>query len=293
MPPPDAWFSMSDLPPGRVRVRVRWPGYVVIAASDVDRKGRRHWHEVIDRDLRPLRARPEAWQPLDVTRWQWPNGREPEPLPIQVTPSLATIGGVSFDATAAAAEMEEWREAARAQADIPPPEKGQWWRDISLVRYEPMGAVSLDHGEARIMRHLILERSMPLDLRRQRSNAAVLADLKLTWADIYGAQARGGDWQPPLVAQPEDHADFDVVMGWFAEVAPANREMIVLRGRMLAPPATWVELGDEISRHWTRAQQIYKAAIEDLVAAANRPRLRGEARIAALRERNRVARGRG
>ena len=38
------------------------------------------------------------------------------------------------------------------------------------------------------------------------------------------------------------------------------------------------------------AQQIYKETIVDLVQAANRPRWRGEARIAEVRERNRLAR---
>ena len=132
---------------------------------------------------------------------------------------------------------------------------------------------------------------MAMDLRRQKSNAAVLADLKLTWADIYGEQSKGDDWQPPLVPLPQDWADFDVVMGWFAEVAPRHREMTVLRGRTLSPPLTWVVLGEMIKRHWTRSQQIYKEAVSDLVAAGNRPRHRAEARIAEVRERNRVARG--
>ena len=290
MPDDPRWYSFDDLPGGRLRVRVRWPGYIVEAASEVDKKGRRHWHEIAGRELRPLKARLSAWQPLDATRWQWPNGIEPQPLPMRVTPALATIGGVAFDAATAAAEMEEWREAARANADQPPPEKGQWWRDVTRVQYEPMGAVSLDHGEARIMRHLILEAGMAMDLRRQKSNAAVLADLKLTWADIYGEQSRGDDWQPPLVPLPQDWNDFDTVMGWFAEVAPREREMTVLRGRTLSPPLTWVVLGDMIKRHWTRSQQIYKEAISDLVAAGNRPRHRAEARIAEVRERNRVAR---
>lgn len=288
------WYSFDDLPAGRVRVRVRWPGYVVLAASEIDKKGRRNWYEIAGLELRPIKAQLSAWQPADATRWQWPNGVEPKPLPMRTTPALAMIGGVSFDAATAAAEMEEWREAARARhgQQAPAEPSTQWWRDVTRVAYEPMGSVSLDHGEARIMRHLILERSMPMDLRRHKSNAAVLADMKLTWADIYGLQSRGDDWEPPLVPQPQDWADFDVVMGWFAEVSPRDREMIILRGRMMAPPLTWLALGDEIGRHWTRAHQIYKQAISDLVAAANRPRYRAEARIAEVQERNRVARGR-
>ncbi len=286
----EPWYSMQDLPPGRLRVRVRWSGYEVLAASDVDKKGRRSWHEIRGRDLTPLPATPEAWQPETLEKWRWPNGIEPVPLKIQVVPRMYSEEA-SFDAANAAAEMEEWREAARANRDAGQPvERGQWWRDVTRVSYEPMGGVSLEMGEARIMRHLILERSLPNDLRRQKSNAATLADLKLSWADIYGAQSRGDDWTPPLVPQPQDWNDFDTVMGWFCEVAPHKREMTILRGRMLSPPATWRQLGDEIKKSPARAQQLYKSSIEDLVSAANRPRHRAVARIAEVQERNRAAR---
>lgn len=284
------WYSMQDLPAGSLRVRVRWAGYVVLAASNVDQKGRRVWHEIRGTDLTPLPATPEAWQPETLEKWRWPNGIEPVPLPVQVVPRFHSEE-TSFDAAAAAAEMEDWREAARASGgDRQPVEMGQWWRDVTRVAYEPMGGVSLRMGEARILRHLILERSMPNDLRRQKSNAAVLADLKLSWADIYGAQSRGDDWTPPLVAQPQDWRDFDTVMGWFCEVAPNSREMTILRGRMMSPPATWRQLGDEIGRSWQRAQQLYKQSIKDLVEAANTPRHRAVARIAEVQERNRAAR---
>lgn len=287
----ELWYSLDDLPAGRLRVRVRWPGYAVLAASEVDKRGVRHWHEIVGTELRRITAPIAAWQPDDATRWRWPNGIEPPPLPVAVAPSLAVINGMDFDAASAAAEMEEWREAARARTDDCAVRDGlPWWRDVTRIAYEPMGFVSLDHGEARIMRHLILEQSLRLDLRRRKTNAAVLADMKRTWADIYGAESRGDDWAPPLVPQPHDWADFDVVMGWFAEVSPSARELTVLRGRMLAPPVTWRGLGDEIGRSWQRAQQIYNGSIDDLVAAANRPRWRGEARIAAVRERNRLAR---
>lgn len=287
----DRWYSLDDLPFGRCRVRVRWPGFRVLAVRD----GVGKWFEIRGRELVPIDVRQiEAWQPENASVWTWPDRIEPSPLPVQVSPSLGVIGGVAFNATEAAAEMEEWREAARARrGDEPPPDtKSQWWRDVTRIAYQPMGSIEREHGEARIMRHLILERGMALDIRRQRSNAAVLADLKRSWADIYGEQSEGDDWVPPLVPQPQDWADFEVVMGWFAEVAPSNREMFVLRGRMLAPPTTWRRIGDDIHRHWTRAQQIYKEAITDLVDAGNRPRRRAEARIAALRTRNWVARGR-
>lgn len=285
----NSWYSPSDLPPGRLRVRVRWAGYVVIAACEVDKKGRRHWHELRGRDLTPLHVQIEGWQPEDSAKWVWPNGVQPLPLRIQVVPR-SFAEEASFSATDAAAEMEGNREAARARRDeVAEDPSLPWWRDVTRIEYQPMGAVTLDMGEARIMRHLILERGLPADMRRQKSNAAVLADLKLSWADILNSQSRGDDWTPPLVPLEQDWRDFEVVMGWMSEVAPSNREMLVLRARMLSPPATWRQIGDEIKRSPSLAQQIYAKAIGDLVEAANRPRHRAEARLAEVQERNRAA----
>lgn len=283
------WYAMADLPRGRVRVRVRWTGYEVEATSTVDAKGVRHWHEVACRELRPLAAVPVAWQPLPSVGWAWPNGVEPEPLPVLVVPRMCSEEA-TFDAVAAAEEMEAEREDARANHGREPADDGgQWWRDVARVAYEPMGSVSREMGEARVLRHLILERSLPMDIKRQRSNAAVLAALKLTMADIYG-DVPDADWVPPLVAQPEDHRDFETVMGWLSEVGTTKRELNILRSRMLAPPATWVQIGDRFRISRQRARQVYDGAIDDLVEAANRPPRRAVARLAELRERNREAR---
>ena len=288
MQSPD-WYPMAALPAGTVYVRVRFGPYVLAAASNVDRKGVRHWHEVRGRELVPMDAVPEAWQPMAPDKWRWPGGVAPDALPVQVLPQTGMIGGVAFDAVAAAAEMEADREAIRAVADEPEERSNQWWRDVARVAYQAMGDVDREHGEARIMRALILERSIRLDLARYRTNAAVLAALKLTLADVL-AEEPGADWVPPLVATPEDHRDFEVVMGWLVEVMPSRREIFVLRSRMKAPPATWVQIGDEIGRTGRRAQQIYDATIDELVEVANRPPRRAKARLAELQDRNREAR---
>ena len=158
-----------------------------------------------------------------------------------------------------------------------------------MVKYEPMGSVSASMGEARIMRHLAVERSMPMDMRRQRTNAAILADLKRSWADVYGDQAPGSDWSPPLVAVDADWRDFETVMGWLVEVMPSKRELFVMRCRMLSPPATWVQIGDEIRRDGKSAKRMYDRSIRDLVAAANRRPRRARQRLAELKARNRGA----
>ena len=278
------WYAMQDLPRGRVHVRLRWGGYRVEAVGDIDAKGRRHFHEIRDgRHLVPLRAAPTGWQPLDVRRWIWPNGVEPFPLVVKVEPQIGMIGGLAFAAVAAAEDAESEREAPRAQA------ASQWWRDVQRVEYESMGHVSREHGEARIMRALILERSIRMDVAtRYRTNAAVLADLKRTLADVL-AEAPAADWVPRLEPMPEDWRDFDIVMGWLVEVLPSRAEMFVMRARMLSPPATWIQIGDEIGRDARGAKRRYERAIEDLIAAANRRPRRARARLAELQERNREA----
>ncbi len=284
----DDWFSMAVLPAGRLQIRVRWGPYIVLAATDVDKRGRRHFHEIVGRELRPISARPEAWQPVAPAKWIWPNGVACDPLPVHIWPRMTTTA-MAFDATAAAAEMEADREAARANPDAPVAEGPQWWRDVARVQYQPMGAIDAEHGEARIMRALILERSIRMDMRRYRTNAAVLADLKLTLADVL-AEVPSADWVPALVPQPEDWRDFEVVMGWFVEVLPSRREMRCLRGRMQSPPATWVQIGDEIGRTEARARQLYDGAIDALVDAGNRRPRRAKARLTELQARNREAR---
>ena len=261
------------------------------ATSDVDKRGRRHWHEVRGRELVPLAARLDAWQPLDAGKWRWPNGAmTPEPLAVYVVPRLVTIGGVAFDAVAAAAEMEGDREAARANRDEPEIEdKVQWWRDVTRIKYEPMGEVSREHGEARIMRHLIVERSIPKDMKPCKTNAAVLADLKRSLADVYG-EADDRDWVPRLTAQPEDWRDFAVVMGWFAEVMPYRREMAVMRSRMQSPPISYADIGAEMRRSHEHVRRLYEDAVAALIEAGNRPPRRARARLAELQERNRGAR---
>lgn len=283
------WYPLSLLPRCRVHCRFRWPGYVVLGAATIDGKGQRSFYEIRGRELVPIEATIDAWQPLCPERF-WPLGTAPEPLPIRVLPTLAVIGGVSFSAAEAAAEMEADREAARANPgqDAEPDSPGQWWRDVARVVYQPMGEITLEHGEARIMRALILERSIRMDMARYRTNAAVLADLKTTLADILNEHP-GEDWVPPVQPLPPDHADFETVMGWMVEVMPSRREVIVLRGRMQSPPASWVDLADVIGRTAPRARQIYRETIAGLVAAGNRPKRRALARLAELQERNREA----
>lgn len=288
---------MSDMPDyGTVKVRLRWSGYQVVAVSQPDKRGVRRWHEIRDvRQLVPLPADvvPEAWQPEDGNRWQWPNGRKPDPLRATVAPQLSQRATVAFaEVTAAeaaemAAEMEEWRRAPVARGERI--DRGlPWWRDVTRIRYEATGAVSREHGEARILRALILEWSIPLDLKPYRTNAAALAALKLTLADVL-ADRPDEDWMPPLKPMPEDWRDFEVVLGWFAEVMPSRRELHVLRGRMATPPKGWTLIGAECRRSAEWARTTYNTTLDVLIEAANRAPRRRLRRLKELQERNRRA----
>jgi hypothetical protein len=80
------------------------------------------------------------------------------------------------EAAEMAREMEEDRRVAHSGMGAPlggNPHKQtgaiQWWRDVASVRYEPLGGVSREHGEARIMRALIVEHSIRMDLKRSTS----------------------------------------------------------------------------------------------------------------------------
>lgn len=283
------WYDTVWLPPGTVTgVVVRRPGYEVLAAAIDDKRGRRRWYGVSGVDLRPLTWYPEAWRPADAKRWRWPNGTVPPSLPVLVMPQLATTAPV-FDATEAAAEMEAEREDARRNRIASEIGEVQWWRDVTRVRYEPMGEISREMGEARIMRHLVMERSIPIAHRRQKSNAAVVADIKRTWEDIYGEHPRDADWIPPMPLQPEDDRDFLTVLRWFAEVLPGRRDMRILRARTSSPPSPWMLIGDEIGMTGLRARRSYNSVVDSLISAGNRIPRYAPMRMDDVRERNRAA----
>jgi len=195
-----------------------------------------------------------------------------------------------FDATQAAAEMAADREDARRNRTASEIGEAQWWRDVTLVKYQPMGEITREMGEARIMRHLVMERSIPVGHRRFRSNAAVVADIKRTWEDIYGEHPRDADWVPPMPLQPEDDKDFLTVLGWFAEVLPSKRNMKMLRARTTSPPSPWLLIGDEFGLTGLQARRSYNSIVGRLVDAGNRKPRHAPAIIGMVRDRNRAAR---
>ena len=292
------WYAIDHLPFGRVHVRVADRSRIFAAARswNAETKGWR-WCEVreaereakwMPKDWQPLR-----WQPLDAANWVWPNGAQPpRPLPKSV-PRLATLA-MRYDETskALAAEFEEERERLRVeraeQDGVEDTPSVQWWRDVTKIEYQPRGRVTRAMAEARLLRALILADRIPDDLRRYKSIAAAVAERK---ADVKYVEA-SDDYVPPLVPLEEDQRDFDTVMGWLIERPPSSDEWKLLHGRKLSPPERWAMLGARTQTSGADAKRRYGRLIGFITIAANRPPVRRAAAIAALRERNRMARNR-
>lgn len=322
------WYAAGDmLPPLGVRVRVMWDGRV-FEASRVrhPESGRLKW-VVLDRRrgavYLPLEVRrahdparpwdgwhtlpgsgPDYWQPLVARGWQ-------QPLP--VARRFPTVSGrmwsstTRFSAVAEAEAAELWREMERRRgvAEAEPgggSRRGQWWRDPNAVIYEPEGHVSREMAEARVMRAALwCGAGLGLTLRAQTPLSVLSAIVSELAEDEAPTRVR-------LKPLPQDHADFDTAMGWFVQLNPPEswhkrreawslsraQRVIVLRAS--APPWSYADIADECGwRHGEQARQGYLQAIDACWRAANGgivdPTVpTPEARVAALRARNRAAR---
>lgn len=168
------------------------------------------------------------------------------------------------------------------------PQGDQWWRDPSLITYEPMGQVSHLQCEARVMRALITDRYQRLDLRPIRTNSARLADMKRSLLDLL-EEAPDDDWVPPVKPIRQDYSDYLTVMSWLTEVDCTWRELTALQRRAQSPPWSWRSIGDFIDRSGQGAKNLYLRTIHDITIIANRPLTRGPEKLLALQARNLAA----
>lgn len=317
-------YPVTPALPYNTPIFVEWNGYHLKAIKSRNPKtGDDLWLEVrSDGERRPLPPQgqrtlwgdePYCWWPIG----EW-KGVLPQPLSIVVEPQLYT-SRISFElvndaeASDLAREMEHDREAARANGGKAPTEKRrdpitmQWWRDITRIRYEPRGQVSLTNLEGRIMRAVAtsgLGQGLTL---RSKATGDVLAEL----ADLGSPSYDGpiSDWAPRLQALPKDTTDFLEAMSWFTALNPPetwhpNREywdinnaQIVIGYRALPMPWSFSEIGEKkltgkknkpgVSGE--RARQIYIAALDRALKLANGP-IVDNPLIVAVRERNRLAR---
>jgi hypothetical protein len=288
------WYRSLTHVPLHVQVRVQAAGREFIAMRFRDPKSEKiHWVECKNDRPKPLPRwlEVEIWQPLFPDKWKMP-------LPEPITESKAgimvserTLLQALADAEAAdlAREMEEDREAARAGTapNGEAPDARQWWRDATLIKYEECGSVTLQMCEGRVMRALCYDRLIKMDLKPDRTNAAVLADLKghTEPQDVDPTH----DWRPPFEPGPRDFKDYLVAMSWVNEAVPSwpwSREQKIFYGRALDPPLSWSDLASQVHTSRETARTLHKSALARMCAAANAPTLRAYAQVIQLRARN-------
>lgn len=276
------WYAMADLPAGRCRVRVVAQGRVFEAVRALApgrglswclpppaKGGAIEWRHDLE---------PDAWQP-SVAGWTWPNGRAPAPLdtkPDRMWSSTMRFGAVE-DAEAAelAREMERDRVLAGRTGDGPPePVDPQRWRDVHEVAYREPGKITVAEVEARVCRALCYEKTIKGDTKKQRSNAAVLADLKRV-ADLHQADPTE-DYRPPFQPTDPDICDYTVVMDWITEAYidkpgfwAKSDEREIMAGRILDPPKAWTEIGEALGMSRQSAKKRYDRLMERLTVIAN------------------------
>lgn len=322
------WYSLSDLPPGRLIVRVWWMAHGVPRQMIVARAWQRRawaWTTYEDKQIVELppkgrdkdrwASEPICWQPRDDA-WTWP-GEPPKPLAPHLVPNYAATQQ-SFSAAEIAAEMERDRQDARDRPD----DEGnrglevREWTDADNVKYQPVGEITAEMAERRVLRALAWCGAGQGLTLRTTTVGAILARM----AEAASAEARAAEYEaiadrevyPPFKAMPKDRDDFLVAMGWFTALNPPehwrdrrkawalNRMQRIMLLRTTRVPLSWAAIGASFGNlekgdpgiSGTRCQQIYAKGMEACWRVANGgeafPGRRIVKQIEALRERNRA-----
>lgn len=312
----EPWYSLRDLPLGRVHVRVVWNARIFPAVRALHPTTRRlTWCEyrggeivwlppVPNKGGMEWSPEPERWQPLVRGKWGMPL---PEPLPVQVVPQMSYMQTrfQSMSAADLAREMEESREEARARPEMDQQTVAEtrWWRDITNIRYERAGEVSARMAEGRVMRAMAWCGAGSGLTIREKTTGTVLANL----AEQAATEAAGledGHGLPRFQPLPQDHQDFSIAMAWVSALSPPetwhkrrqawglNRMQRVMLLRSLTVPLSYADIGHEFSISPKRARDVYAKAVESCWRVANGGRAREDIpvldQIEALRERNRA-----
>lgn len=237
-----------EYPPIRVHVtaQVRVGKRVAIVTVARGRKGTAQadiWAEIKGRKtaILPGSVVVDCWRPIKPEAWD-----EPLPEPI-VTSSEGIMWWEmpSMTAVEMAEEMERLREDARNGKGEPERRERQWWRIGSDVRYEPPGSITRHMAEGRIMRALCYDRTIQMDARPYKTNAAVMADLKRGLDVIFGDPTH--DWRPPFQSNQRDGDDYLIAMKWLTRVKPSWKHWTCLWARTPDPPLSWTECADKIN----------------------------------------------
>ncbi len=217
----------------------------------------------------PPGVTPFVWQPQHPEKWRAPL---PDPVPV-----------------------------AAAHSDIVV-EATQWWRDPNALRYEDEGSISQRMAEGRVMRAVAACGDGVIS-HRVRTISSLLAELA---SEHHANPYPVNDYAPRLRQTRQDISDFDRAMGWFAALNPPdlrasadtwvfNRQQKVLAVRSLGHPWSFGLIGEKWGMTPDGARQLYQRSIEAVWRVANgKPAYTWVTtvdQIAALRERNRIAKG--
>lgn len=309
MPASTNWYPISAMRRANVKVRVRW-GFVepfeaclmetptgfrwaTFRNGEVEwlpPRQQKIWADNPDGEMKDVSdgwlarrgwgPEPEAWQPIGDRRWPDPL---PEPLPTvaQQRATRFVSETAEFDAAQAAAEMEADRESARR---VPRRQKRErpGWLDPSTVKYQPIGHVSRDMAEARIMRAICVAMSGGDLGRLGVSTSRYVAEMaaikqSANWSESEVDDLRSGRF--PTLRQDLD--DFLEAMSWFRSIAevhdrPNTRTLaqVVVVARACSWWRAWADIGREYDVTGQYASRVYEAAIGRIWAAANDERLR-------------------
>lgn len=234
---------------------------------------------------------PDMWQPIGDWR-----GPLPEPLTVLPdAPRMVTLGRTTYSAledAEAAAEDQENREAARARPKSEPrTETLPWWR-TAAVTYSTAGQISERETEVRVMRALYFLSGPELPVR-YRSNAAVLADMMVS--RDWGKSDFSSPHVPRMLLTTSDTPDrLLAAMRWACELAlvwpTGGRAVNILIRRARNEPETFDDIGARLKPAIPRqaAQQTYARAIVALTKIANAGTPTVDARLSALKDRDRA-----
>lgn len=223
-------------------------------------------------------AKPIYFRPQDPTKWK-------APLPDPVIP----------------AEPQMWSSTGhREDLAALMPEPAQRWRDPSWVRYDD---IAIEMVEARVMR-AVAACGHYASTPQTRTFGAILADM--AEENEFSAYPTS-DYVARFRPLPADIADFDTAMGWFSALNPPdlrtpgtevwsfNRPQKAIAYRALDLPWSFGKIAEKWGITPDGARKAYVRAIEAVHRVASGLPAYAHVtpidQIAALQERNRMARG--
>lgn len=326
--PESPWYAIADMPPPytvQVEIMIRGRHFIGARGRHPKRPDMILWMEwasgkplfIPDDVVDALNDGQGAWRPQKPELWQSPL---PEPIRVSQSGIMKTersrfAAVEEAEAADLASEMERDRQQARdgARADGCPARafEPQWWRDHSLIRYQPKESLTLRMVEGRLMRAVACSE---IQLSRSGKGSRLLQEIGEAACRLLAeSEAKfGPDHIPRLEPLPADNDDWLTAMSWFVSLYPVehrpkdwahhcpfgmdrlNTAQKILVWRAGTVPWSFAEIGKEFDwKGHQRAKQVFDTAIGDCWRCASglsaRRGLTTGNHIAILQARNRAA----